>query len=70
MILCETLLVHGTYVCTCISKRILICVVFSREIYLSEPRFLFLCYLQDAYGGYEFEARLNFKVHSALSSLR
>ena len=26
--------------------------------------------IQDAYTGYEFEARLNFKVHSALNSLR
>lgn len=25
---------------------------------------------QDAYSGYEFEARLNFKVHSALNSIR
>ena len=30
----------------------------------------FLCTFQDAFSGYEFEARLNFKVHSAMALVR
>ena len=60
-------MLHFAKVCVCV----ILCVRVRASIYnvCVCVYFSFLS-VQDAYTGYEFEARLNFKVHSALTSIR
>jgi len=54
---------HGTTCYSC--GDVIFLLVFTQHVIYSYEN----CYdfLQENYSGYEFEARLNFKVHSALS---